>query len=281
MDKLKKIQTLCVQADGSESVEERDVLSEHLLSLCLDGKLFRTILCTNTNLKELCIGRLYVEDLLKDPEEIRSMEFSEDDRRVDIRFFAKENSRQENSPGEKDKNCVTESASGRICAAPNSEAVDAAAAEVDRFLAKAGAEDCSRRVFGQPAGGKLPWKREWIFAFARELRPGAELYRRSQGTHCCILQRNGEILFRCEDISRHNVVDKAIGFALLNGIPFQECILFNSGRIPSDVIVKLSKAGIPVLVSKSNPTLEAVQMAKENGITLICRAWEDSFEIVC
>ncbi len=87
------------------------------------------------------------------------------------------------------------------------------------------------------------------------------------------------MLYRTEDIGRHNAMDKAIGYAVRERLDRAGCMLFTTGRVPVDMVRKSVAAGIPVLVSKSVPTGEAVEMAREYGLRLICRAWPDSFEI--
>ena len=119
---------------------------------------------------------------------------------------------------------------------------------------------------------------DMIFRLASRFREDSRLHRTTQGTHSCILASNEGIQFECEDIGRHNALDKAVGYALMNDIPLHECMLFTSGRVPVDMAEKVIAAGIPVLVSKSVPTAEAVAYAKEYGLQLIFRAYPDSYE---
>ncbi|MDO8734675.1 MAG: formate dehydrogenase accessory sulfurtransferase FdhD, partial [Elusimicrobiota bacterium] len=72
-----------------------------------------------------------------------------------------------------------------------------------------------------------------------------------------------------EDIGRHNAVDKLIGKALIDGIDTKDKILFTSGRVSSDIVQKVLRAKIPVIVSHSAPTSFAVKLCKEKNITLI------------
>ena len=125
----------------------------------------------------------------------------------------------------------------------------------------------------------VPWEKEWIFDLARRFQEGMPLHRETFSAHCAFLRRRGELLYAGEDVGRHNAVDKAVGFALLRGVPLSECVLFTSGRVPSDMAEKAVAAGIPVLVSKASPTAEAVALAHDAGLTLICRAREDSFTL--
>ena len=134
-----------------------------------------------------------------------------------------------------------------------------------------------------PAGTVTPvfWKPEWIFALADRLREGMPLHRMTKAAHSCFLAGGDELLFQCEDIGRHNAMDKAVGYALRNGINLQKCILYTSGRVPAEIARKAIAARIPVLVSKASPTALAVRIAKDAHLTLICAARSDSMRVYC
>lgn len=129
---------------------------------------------------------------------------------------------------------------------------------------------------------KLPpapdWSPEDVFALARRFREGMPLHRRTGAAHSCFLMRAGAVVYAAEDVGRFNAVDKAVGYALRQGIPLGECLLYTSGRVSATLVEKLAAAGVPVLVSKAIPTAQAVSGARRRGLTLLCRAWEDRFE---
>lgn len=120
---------------------------------------------------------------------------------------------------------------------------------------------------------------EWIFSMADTMAAGMPLHEKTWSAHSCFLFRKRELLFSCEDISRHNAVDKVIGYAVKNRIDLSRCALYSSGRVPVDMIDKIVVAGIPILVSKGMPTMQAVELAKEAGVTLICGARWDQMRI--
>ena len=105
------------------------------------------------------------------------------------------------------------------------------------------------------------------------------LHDETVGTHGCLLLHRGEVLCCCEDIGRHNAIDKAVGEALMRAVPLCECVLYTTGRIAADVVEKTATAGAAVLASRTLPTAEAAERAGTLGLTLIGRAWEDRYEI--
>ena len=122
------------------------------------------------------------------------------------------------------------------------------------------------------------WDDDMIFALSRRFEEGLPLHEKTGAAHCCILMHNGYIIFECDDIGRHNALDKAIGYALINDIGLRSCIAFTSGRIPLDMAGKAITAGIPVLASKASVTDEAVIAAKKHGLTLLAKVRPSSYE---
>ena len=121
----------------------------------------------------------------------------------------------------------------------------------------------------------VKWKEEWIFHLEDILAEGMPLHNETWGTHSCFLAKEGKVIFACEDIGRHNAIDKVVGYALLHEIDLKKCMLYSSGRMPSDMAEKVIRAGIPIAVCKAVPTAEAVELAKKYRLTLICAARPD------
>ena len=83
------------------------------------------------------------------------------------------------------------------------------------------------------------WQNAWIFALAEEFAGDCELHRQTGGTHSCYLGVRDKCVCRMEDIGRHNALDKCIGYALLKQLELSECILFTTGRVPTDMVQKV------------------------------------------
>ena len=201
------------------------------------------------HLKELVTGRLFTDGIIDDVKEIASMYFCRSENEASI--FLDHDIKWDETVRE-DKSCCT---GNRV------------------YYTGQGRRELKKLA-------ALQWKSEWIFAMAKRFRDGHKLHALTQGTHSAMLSRGDEIISDFEDIGRHNAIDKAVGYALLNGIPTGECIIYTSGRVPVDMAEKVIASGIPVLASKSVATAGACGLAKEYGLTIITRAHPDSMEII-
>lgn len=117
---------------------------------------------------------------------------------------------------------------------------------------------------------QLELQPEWLDTLAAAMSAGLPLYRVTHAVHSCFVLHKGRILCACEDIGRHNALDKAVGQMLLQCIPLAECVLYTSGRVPVDMVRKAIRAGVPVLVSKTMPTVQSLELAQEYGLQLVC-----------
>jgi FdhD protein len=97
----------------------------------------------------------------------------------------------------------------------------------------------------------------------------SELYKLTGCIHSAALSDGKVILCFAEDIGRHNAVDKVIGYALLEDIPFSGKILLASGRISSEISSKCARWGIPILATRTAPTHLAVEIAEKRGVTVV------------
>jgi FdhD protein len=97
-----------------------------------------------------------------------------------------------------------------------------------------------------------------------------EAYRVAGGIHAAALfDATGRTIVVCEDVGRHNAVDKVVGYCLLRGIPLQDKVLMSTGRASYDMVVKAVRMGIPIIASISSPTSLAVELAEALNCTLL------------
>ncbi len=98
----------------------------------------------------------------------------------------------------------------------------------------------------------------------------ARLWRRTGGTHCTVIVGpDGEVIASAEDMGRHTSVDKAVGTALLSGADLSSALLVCTGRLPSGMVAKVYRAGIPVVVSNTAPILAGLELAERLNMTVV------------
>ena len=118
-----------------------------------------------------------------------------------------------------------------------------------------------------------------LLANQQQFYDRSTLQKATAGTHCCALCDDSGTHFACIDISRHNCMDKLAGKALMNGISLADKYILTSGRVPMDMIQKVAAIGIPMIVSRSTPTIAAVETARAANITLLGFSRENRFNI--
>lgn len=109
-----------------------------------------------------------------------------------------------------------------------------------------------------------------------------EYYAKTRGTHAVMLfDAQLEILAKGEDVGRHNAMDKAVGAMLLENRLNDVSLAVLSSRISFEMIQKAVRAGVPTLISLSNPTSLAVELGLKMGMTLITMDKQSGFAVPC
>jgi FdhD protein len=111
----------------------------------------------------------------------------------------------------------------------------------------------------------------WLYALARQINTTPSLYLEAGAIHGTVLCQADKPLVYMEDVGRHNAVDKIAGFMFHHGVPAGDKILYTTGRLTSEMVIKTALMGIPVLASRSGFTAWGVEIARQVGLTLIGR----------
>ena len=101
-----------------------------------------------------------------------------------------------------------------------------------------------------------------------ELKDNAEIWQATGGTHVAGIVYKDQFIVK-EDVSRHVAVDKVIGYGLLNDFDLSQSYVIYSGRMPADMVIKMTRAGVPILASNAAPANSGYNIAKKGNITLV------------
>ncbi|PHQ99065.1 MAG: sulfurtransferase FdhD [Marinosulfonomonas sp.] len=149
----------------------------------------------------------------------------------------------------------------------------------DKLARKTRTSGCAvGTVFGDMmeglAGVKLPeaeLRTSWLYALADKINRTPSLYLTAGALHGTVLCQQDRPLVYMEDVGRHNAVDKVAGWMLSEGADGADKILYTTGRLTSEMVIKTAMMGIPVLASRSGFTAWGVEIANQVGLTLIGR----------
>ena len=133
-------------------------------------------------------------------------------------------------------------------------------------------------VFGDMMEGldgvRLPraeLRTSWLYALAHRINTMPSLYLEAGAIHGTVLCQGDAPLVYMEDVGRHNAVDKIAGWMRMEKVGAADKMLYTTGRLTSEMVIKTALMGIPVLASRSGFTAWGVEIARQVGLTLIGR----------
>jgi len=119
---------------------------------------------------------------------------------------------------------------------------------------------------------KITLKQSLIYELLSNLNKHNEIYKKAGAVHGCALCKATNISRFVEDVGRHNAVDAIAGYMWLHNIKGADKTFYTTGRLTSEMVIKVAQMGIPVLLSRSGATQMGYEIAKRIGVILISRA---------
>ena len=243
MDKAVSREVLRIE-NNQVSVVEDTVVTEYAVTVKINQQEFVTMVCTPEYVEDMVTGYLASERIIRNAKDIEEIWHQEKDGFVHVKTKHINPFYQQMQNKRYITSCCGMSRQGFVFA--NDALV---AKKMDDIHVRITPEDC--------------------FRLMRDMQDTADVFKETGGVHnAALCDQNGIILSRI-DIGRHNALDKIYGYCLKNNISIQDKILVFSGRISSEILMKVSKIGCEIVLSKSAPTELALQLAEELGITTV------------
>lgn len=243
-------------SSGKNKETEDKVAVEEPLQIQLEystasGRMQKNIAVTMRtpgNDEELAAGFLFTEGIIKNAEDISKIKRSHADENI-VQVILKENTIP--ALGNAARNFYTTSSCG-VCGKASIDAINT----VSVFTAEKDSININAAI---------------LYNLQDTIKEQQHVFEDTGGIHASALfDCSGKFIMLREDVGRHNALDKIIGAALMkNELPLNNCLLFLSGRASFELVQKAVMAGIKVIAAVGAPSSLAVEMAKENGITLI------------
>ena len=235
--------TIVAVRDGkAEEVLDR-VIREDIYGISVNGEAFVTLACLPGDLEELAVGFLRSEGVITARSDVDRVVVDRQKQTIDV-------------IGAIDGDMLEKSLT-------------------KRFLTSGCGIVPSGRDFHDLADGCLKVKSDYtvgagtISMLMKNLSTRAGLFSETGAAHTAALALDGEIKVTFEDISRHNAVDKIVGRAFMNEWDTSNGIIFSSGRLSLDIVMKCAAGAIPIVVSRTAPMQRGVEIADDLLITLI------------
>lgn len=220
-----------IKVNNLDSIHSNDtIVAEFPLGLVINGKYENTFLCSPYKLKELVVGYLRSRNLINYKKDILNLEINHDKKIAYVDI---------NEPAfHHDENIIRLNDYDFLETNP-----------VSNDNIKINVSD--------------------IYKTMKYNLNLSQLFKSTAGVHCISIYENNNLVIACEDVARHNAMDKAIGYCILNNIPLNNKVIFVSGRLSFEMIKKAAIVEIPIVVAKSAITSLVIETAQRLNITLV------------
>ena len=265
MELVKKIEAIQWKDGNCEKIEENTVNDEYTY-LFIDYLPPRKFSTYPTDLEDFAIGYCLGEGLIKDYSDIESIKLDGTNILVStsLNHDPEEDLEQEGIVQERKGNCEH----ACVCRLLEYQGVNSDNAGGIRSELKT----------IEPIESDLKVDATQIIRDIQHLTDEAKIWQMTAGVHVAQLKYEDKIIIR-EDVSRHVAVDKVIGAAAKEGFDFSRCYISYSGRMPADMLIKVIRVGIPMIISNAAPASSGIDVALAGNITMVGFVRDNRFTV--
>jgi FdhD protein len=253
MTHLKKIKAIRYENGKYKEINEKTVTDE-FINLIIDRLPPRKFSTYPENLKDFAIGYSLGEGLIKKMEDIENIKIDGKNVYVTTKF---DNILQGNQGG-----ILKNNTGEKMCCSCMNLLQGGA------ILSDSAGGIRSDNAEITPVKSDLKINATDVIKFMDRLTQKAIIWQKTASVHVAQLVYQNEYIIR-EDVSRHVAVDKVIGAAARRGYDLTQSYILYSGRMPADMVIKVIRVGIPILISNAAPAGSGYEIAKNGNITLI------------
>lgn len=229
---------------NANKIETKDdaVATEFPLTIIVNQAEFATIICTPSHLREMVIGFLASEGIILLKKEIKTLEIDPKRGFAYVELYKK----LEQSDLNQSQRFI-----GSCCGKSR------------QFYFKSDVQTARTIMHG------VSMTTEQCLTLMETLQEHSIFSKQTGGVHNAALCTTDRLLEMRTDIGRHNTLDKLNGYMMENRLQAKDKVIVFSGRVSSEVLLKISKMNISIIISASAPTDLALQLAEELGITVV------------
>lgn len=228
--KIEEVDAINFKKGVVKNTKEK-VVKDETITLTINRNISRSLSAIEDSLKEFAVGYLFNENMVRDLEDIKKIEI--DGPKINVEID-------------------------------------------DRLLKTNGTVLCSDSAGGwrskidevKAVESDFQVDVHELISRIEELKDNAEIWQATGGTHVAGIVYKDQFIVK-EDVSRHVAVDKVIGHGILNDFDLKNSYVIYSGRMPADMVIKMTRAGIPILASNAAPANSGYNIAKKGNITLV------------
>ena len=242
---MRQVDMIRLDLSTGKAEKTKDCIAEEVpLQISLNDVYTFVIWCSPYQFKELAVGYLLAEEILRSVDEIESISSNEKDHKCQLKL---------NPKVDLDERMKNSRRSTRVI--PLIKASTSPYQQDDRIPV---------------VKSSLKIKAQTILDAMNKINSLAKGFKETGGLHdSAIVKADGTIVAFSEDVGRHNTVDKVIGQASLNKVDFRQCFMIITGRVPGDMIYKAAKVGLPVVASVAAVLNSGISSAEKANIALV------------